>query len=61
MSANLTKHSEVINDLCISDTTATLFPNMAQFAKICQVIPISTADVERTFLQLKLIKTRMRN
>ena len=54
VSANLTTHSEVINDLCSSDTTSTLFPNMAQFARICRVIPIHTADVERTFSQLKL-------
>ena len=61
MSTNLTKLSEVINDLCTNDTTAALFPNMAQFARICRVIPIHTADVERTFSQLKLIKTRTRN
>ena len=58
MSTNLTK---LINDLCTNDTTAALFPNMAQFARICGVIPIHTADVERTFSQLKLIKTRTRN
>lgn len=58
---HLTKHREVIQDLCTNATTATLFPNMSQLAKICQVIPIHTADVERTFSQLKLIKTRTRN
>ena len=61
MSANLTKRIEVINDLCTNDTSAALFPNLAQFARICRVIPIHTADVERTFSQLKLIKTRTRN
>ena len=61
MSTNLTKHSEVFNDLSVNDTTATLFPNMAKFARICRVILIQTADVERTFSQLKLIKTRNRN
>ncbi len=56
------KHSEVIRDLC-SDTTfvASVFPIMSSFAKICRVIPVQTADVERTFSQLKLIKTRTRN
>ena len=34
---------------------------MSTFAKICFVIPIHTAGVERTFSQLKLIKTRIRN
>ena len=61
VSPNLTKHSEVINDLCTNETTATLFPNMAQLARICRVIPIHTADVELTFSQLKLIKSRTRN
>ena len=61
VSVNLTKHSEVINDLCTNETTAALFPNMAKLARICRVIPIHTADVERTFSQLKLIKSRTRN
>ena len=34
---------------------------MSTLAKICRVIPIHTADVERTFSQLKLIKTSIRN
>ena len=34
---------------------------MSVIAKICRVIPIHTADVERTFPQLKMIKTGIRN
>ena len=34
---------------------------MSAFAQVCHVVPIHTADVERTFSQLKLIKTRIRN
>lgn len=60
-SGHLTKHREVIKDLCSNTTTASLFPNMSKFAQICRVVPIHTADVERTFSQLKLIKTRIRN
>jgi hypothetical protein len=55
------KFSDVILDLCTNSTTRTIFPNMSTLAKICRVIPIHTADVERTFSQLKLIKTRIRN
>ena len=55
------KFSEVIQDLCTNSTTATIFPNMSRLAKICRVIPVHTADVERTFSQLKLIKTPIRN
>ena len=34
---------------------------MSALGKICQVVPIHTAGVERTFSQLKLLKTRVRN
>ena len=60
-SGNFTKHSEVINNFYSNETTAMLFPNMAHLARICRVIPIHTADVERTFTQQKLIKTKTRN
>lgn len=55
------KHSEVIQDLCTNQTVAAIFPNMSALAKICRVVPVHTADVERTFSQLKLIKIRIRN
>ena len=56
-----TTHRDAIKDLCSNATTAALFPNISRLAKICRVVPIHTADVERTFSQLKLIKTRTRN
>ena len=34
---------------------------MSILAKICNVVPIHTADVERTFSQLNLIKMSIRN
>ena len=55
------KHREIINDLCTNSTTSGIFPIMSKIAKICRVIPIHTADVERTFSQLRLIKTSTRN
>lgn len=55
------KHKDVIHDLCTNPTTRALYPNMSTLAQICRVIPIHTATVERTFSQLKLIKTRTRN
>ena len=56
------KHCEVVSDLCSpSSFAASVYPNMSTLAKICRVIPIHTADVERTFSQLKLIKTSIRN
>ena len=55
------KFREVILDLCTNSTTHTIFPNMSTMAKIYRVIPIHTADVERTFSQLKPIKTTVTN
>ena len=55
------KHREVISNLCSDPSWQAIYPNMSTFAKICRVVPIQTADVERTFSQLKLIKTRVRN
>ena len=36
----------------------TLFPNLSA---ICLSIPVTTASVERSFSQMKLIKTRLRS
>ena len=56
------EHREVISDLCSSTSlTASVYPTMSNLAKICRVIPIHTSDVERTFSQLKIIKSLIRN
>ena len=56
------KLSDIIGDLCsTSSLAASVYPKMSKLGKICRVIPIHTADVERTFSQLKLIKTSIRN
>ena len=39
----------------------TMFPNLHKLATVCVTIPVSTASVERSFSQMKLIKTRLRN
>ena len=50
------KHCEVVSDLCSpSSFASSVYPNISTLAKICRVIPIHTADVERTFSQLKLM------
>ena len=38
-----------------------MFPNLSVIANICLSIPIGTAFVERSFSQIKMIKTRLRN
>ena len=56
------KHSDIVSDLCSpTSLAASVYPNISKLGKICRVIPIHTADVERTFSQLKLIKTSIRN
>ena len=52
---------EVIGKLCKDVTLIQIFPNLSQLARICRTLPIHTADVERSFSQLKLVKTRIRN
>ena len=39
----------------------TMFPNLHKMASIGLTLPVSTASVERSFSQMKLIKTRRRN
>ena len=41
------------------DLTRTLFPNLCKIAQISLSIPVTTASVERSFSQMKLIKTRL--
>ena len=52
---------EVLLSLSSDETRSQIFPCMSELAKICRVIPVHTSTVERTFSQLKLIKTRIRN
>ena len=40
---------------------ATMLPNLHKLASIGLTIPASTASVERSFSQMKFIKTRLRN
>ena len=37
------------------------FPNLANLASIALVLPVTTATVERSFSDMKLVKTRLRS
>ena len=50
-----------LEDLVSNDMLATMFPNLHTIAKISLSIPVATASVERSFSQMKLIKTRLRS
>ena len=39
----------------------TMFPNLSTLVTISLTLPVSTASVERSFSQMKLIKTHLRN
>jgi len=39
----------------------TLFPNLNKIGAICLSIPVTTTSVERSFSQMKLIKTGLRS
>ena len=48
---------QILSSLSVSH----LFPNMSALVKISRIRPMQTADVERAFSQMKLMKTRSRN
>ena len=50
-----------LKELDTNEMLQTMFPNLSTLSNICLAIPISTASVERSFSQIKLIKTRLRN
>ena len=50
-----------LKELLTNDMLIALFPNLHKLATICLSIPISTASVEQSFSDMKLIKNRLRN
>ncbi len=50
-----------LQQLVSDDMMTTLFPNLSKLASVSLSIPVTTASVERSFSQMKLIKTRLRS
>ena len=50
-----------LKELVSSDMLKAMFPNLHKMASNGLTIPVSTASVERSFSQMKLIKTLLRN
>ena len=50
---------QVLSRLTGSGDIAAAFPNLLKLAAILQVLPVTTATVERTFNSMKPIKTRL--
>ena len=50
-----------LQELTTNETLVNMFPNLDTLATVCLTIPVGTASVERSFSQMKMIKTRLRN
>ena len=50
-----------LQELATNDTLIALLPNLHELACCCLSLPIGTTSVERSFSQMKIIKTRLRN
>ena len=52
---------DILEEMMKSKTYEGVFPETWKLLNIMMALPVSTATVERTFSQMKLIKTRLRN
>ena len=50
-----------LTELATNEMLKSMFPNLNTLATISLTIPVATASVERSFSQMKLIKTRLRS
>ena len=50
-----------LKELATNEMQKSMFPNLNTLAIISLSIPVATASVERSFSQMKLIKSRLRN
>ena len=47
-----------LKELATNEMLETMFSTLNALAKICVSIPVGTASVERSFSEMKMIKTR---
>ena len=50
-----------LHELVTNNMLKTMFPSLNTLANVCLSIPVGTACVERSFSEMKMIKTRLRN
>ncbi|KAI8497671.1 hypothetical protein Bbelb_243230 [Branchiostoma belcheri] len=58
---NNLSQERLVRSLLADATLGRLYPNMRLLALVLMVIPVSTADTQRSFSTLKRIKTRLRS
>ena len=66
MLSNCTKMTmkELLSSLALQNSTTSIsvvYPNLSKLAQVFMALPISTADCERGFSTMKIIKTRLRS
>ena len=52
---------QVFRGIQKADAYGSIFPEMFKMIKIMLTLPVGTATVERSFRQMKMIKSRLRN
>ena len=52
---------KIVTTFLASSALVAGFPNLASLARLAVVLPVTTATVERSFSDMKLIKTRLRS
>ena len=52
---------DVTHALISNSSFSSAFPNIVTLANIVSVLPVATATVERSFSNMKLVKTRLRS
>ena len=52
---------EILDEMTKSHTYGGIFPETWKLLNITMALPVDTATVERSFSQMKLIKTRLRS
>ena len=52
---------KIVTTFLASSALVAGFPNLASLTRLAVVLPVTTATVERTFSDMKLIKTRLRS
>ena len=52
---------DVLTKLISNADLSAAFPNLSKLATILEVLPVTTATVERSFSSMKLVKTRLRS